>query len=61
MLHQFLSAETIQVSEERALFIFLGTLFLGHDSTVLDSQLYVNMTAGHRKTSNPETWVHQQL
>ncbi len=42
MLHQFLSAETIQVSEEWILFVFLGILFLGHDRTVRDLPPYVN-------------------
>ena len=42
MLHQFLPAETIQVSEESILLIFLGVLFLGHESTVLDLQPRVN-------------------
>jgi hypothetical protein len=35
-LHQFLPAETVQVSEEWILFIFLGSFFLSHYGTVLD-------------------------
>jgi hypothetical protein len=46
MLHQFLSAETIQVSEVGVLFIFLGFLFLGHSCTVLDPRPCVNGGAG---------------
>jgi hypothetical protein len=46
MLHQFLSAETIQVPEESVLFIILGFLFLGHVCTVLDSHPYVNGDTG---------------
>ena len=46
MLHQFLSAETIQVPEESVLFIFLGGLFLSHNCTVLDLQPDVNLTPG---------------
>jgi len=42
MLHQFLSAEAIQASQKRVLFIFLGILFLGHTCTLRVSQLNVN-------------------
>jgi hypothetical protein len=45
MLHQFLPPESIQVSEESILLIFLGVLFLGHGSTVLDLQPRVNAAA----------------
>jgi hypothetical protein len=48
MLHQFLSAEAIQVPEETVLFSFLGVLFLSHDCTILDSNSYVNETAFDR-------------
>jgi hypothetical protein len=42
MLHQFLSAETVQVSEEGVLFIFLVFIFLSHECTVLCSLPLVN-------------------
>ena len=52
MLHQFFSAETIQVSEEGALFIFLVVLFLGHNCKLLDSQQYVNTNSKLLSTTN---------
>jgi hypothetical protein len=36
VLHQFLSAETIQISEEGILAKFLGVLFLKHGCTLLE-------------------------
>ncbi len=44
MLHQFLSAEMIQVSKEGVLFIFgfLVALFLGHVRTVTQAPWSVN-------------------
>ena len=42
MLHQFLSAETIQIPEESVLLFFLVVLFLSHSCKLLDSQKYVN-------------------
>jgi hypothetical protein len=44
VLHQFLSAETVQVSEEGVFLGFLGVLFLGHNCTVLETQPHVNLT-----------------
>jgi hypothetical protein len=42
MLHQFFSAETVQVPEECVLFLVLGVLFLSHHWKLPDSQSYVN-------------------
>jgi hypothetical protein len=42
MLHQFFSAETIQVPEECVLLIFLGVFFLGHHCKLPDAWEYVN-------------------
>ena len=42
MLHQFLSAETIQIPEESVLLFFLAVLFLSHGCKLLDCQKYVN-------------------
>ena len=44
MLHQFLSAETVQVSKEGLLFSFLGVLFLSHICTVIEASSCVNYT-----------------
>ena len=44
MLHQFLPAETVQVSEERILLKVFGSLFLGHSRTLLESVSRVNFT-----------------
>ncbi len=42
LLHQFFSAESIQVSEECVLLIFLGFLIFGHACTVREPRPHVN-------------------
>jgi len=44
VLHQFLSAETIQVSQERILLKVFGSLFLSHSCTLLEWRPRVNFT-----------------
>jgi hypothetical protein len=54
VLHQFLSAETIQIPEEGILLNFLGVLFLRHSCTLLESESYVNFADSHILRPLPE-------
>jgi len=45
MLRQFLSAETVQVSQEGFLFNVLGVFLLSHGCTVIEAESRVNYTS----------------
>lgn len=58
MLHEFLSAEMVQVSEEGVFLGFLGAFFLGHKCTILQSAPGVNSADLKPKTKTAQTALH---
>ena len=62
MLHQFLSAEMVQVSEKGILLKFLlGAFFFGHVRTVIESQSYVKFAYSIIQMASNPNYVKKQL
>jgi hypothetical protein len=61
VLHQFLSAEMVQVSEESVFLNLLGVLFLGHFRTVIESQSHVKSANSIIQMASNPNYVKKQL